>query len=120
MSYYSGFKLRKAVQQLKAGKIVAYPTEAVYGLGCDPLNANAVLHLLHLKKRPVYKGLIVIGSDLAQLEPYVQLDEAMRERILAHLFEPTTWLVPAQHWTPNWLTGDHDTLAIRVTRHRKR
>lgn len=117
MMLYSGFKLGKAVRQLKAGKVIVYPTEAVYGLGCDPLNANAVLTLLHLKKRPVHKGLILIGASLAQLQPYLQLNETVLARITQPSQDAITWVVPAQTWVPNWLTGDHDTLAVRVTQH---
>ncbi|MFZ2727093.1 MAG: Sua5/YciO/YrdC/YwlC family protein [Methylococcaceae bacterium] len=113
----SAFKLRKAVSELKAGRVIAYPTEAVYGLGCDPLNANAVLHLLHLKKRPLHKGLILIGASLEQLQPYVELDDELIAKITARLHEPITWVVPTQAWVPNFLTGDHSSLAIRVTQH---
>jgi L-threonylcarbamoyladenylate synthase len=113
----SAYKLRQTVRALKAGKVIAYPTEAVYGLGCDPLNVNAVLKLLHIKHRPLHKGLILIGASLEQLQAYVTLDDAHRERITASLHEPITWVVPAQSWVSNCLTGDHDTLAIRVTQH---
>ena len=117
MPYCSPYTLRKACEQLKAGQVIAYPTEGVYGLGCDPLQVNAVLKLLHLKNRPVHKGLILIGANLEQLKPYVQLNDTVLARINANLHEPITWLVPAQPWTPNWLTGDHNTLAIRITAH---
>ena len=53
--------MNTVVQQLKAGKVIAYPTEAVYGLGCDPMNEQAVMQLLAIKQRPIEKGLILIA-----------------------------------------------------------
>ena len=64
--------IREAVRQLHAGGIIAYPTETVYGLGCDPFNGHAVLHLLSLKQRAMAQGVILIASELAPLEPLLQ------------------------------------------------
>ena len=66
----SALTLTQSCQYLKDGKVIAYPTEAVFGLGCDPDNQQAVLQLLALKKRPIEKGLILIAANLKQLEPY--------------------------------------------------
>ena len=103
---------------LKSGGILAYPTEAVFGLGCDPDNAWAVQRLLALKQRPVGKGLILIAADFAQLEPFVEpLEASVMSRIWPTWPGPVTWLLPARSVTPCWLTGRHDTLAVRVTAH---
>jgi L-threonylcarbamoyladenylate synthase len=117
MPYHSQFKIRNAVRQLKAGAVIAYPTEAVYGLGCDPLNEAAVMSLLNIKQRPVDKGLILIASSLKQLTPYLILDQPLIERITPSWPGPITWVIPARPWVPNWLTGDHSSLAVRVTAH---
>ncbi|MGD8741831.1 MAG: L-threonylcarbamoyladenylate synthase [Granulosicoccaceae bacterium] len=110
--------LHRAVAVLHAGGIVACPTEAVYGLSCDPLNADAVHTLLALKQRPVHKGLILVASNFRQLEPYLgPLAKPARERVLQSWPGPHTWLWPAREDTPAWLTGTHDTLAVRVTAH---
>lgn len=112
------WQLRQAVRVLHRGGLIAYPTEAVYGLGCDPLNADAVLRLLALKQRPWQKGLILIAADLAQLDPYLlPLDITMRERVTPTWPGPNTWLLPTRDDTPWWLRGEHDTLAVRVTAH---
>ncbi|MGL5781651.1 MAG: Sua5/YciO/YrdC/YwlC family protein, partial [Plesiomonas shigelloides] len=63
--------LEHCVAALRQGEVIAYPTEAVFGVGCDPDNQLAVERLLALKQRPVEKGLILIASDYAQLQPYV-------------------------------------------------
>lgn len=110
--------LHEATRSLRAGGVVAYPTEAVYGLGCDPLNANAVMRLLLCKQRRLDQGLILVASDFAQLEPYLAIpNEKMRKELLASWPGPVTWLVPVQPWVPYWLTGNHDTLAVRITDH---
>jgi L-threonylcarbamoyladenylate synthase len=112
------WQLREAVRVLRHGGLIAYPTEAVYGLGCDPLDADAVLRLLELKQRPWQKGLILIAADLAQLDPFLlPLDDAMRARIVPTWPGPNTWLLPARPETPSWLRGEYDTLAVRVTAH---
>ena len=72
MSYYSPHRLRLAIRTLRQGGVIAYPTEAVYGLGCDPWNAAAVQRLLALKNRSVRKGLIVIAVEIAQLTPFLR------------------------------------------------
>ncbi|MCK5121513.1 MAG: threonylcarbamoyl-AMP synthase [Methylococcales bacterium] len=113
----SSIKIRLAVQKIQAGEIIAYPTEAVYGLGCDPLNEEAVLNLLALKKRSIDKGLILIASSLTQLEPYLQLNDEIRSKVQATWPGPVTWIIPAQTWVPQWLTGQHSSLAVRVTAH---
>lgn len=110
--------LRQAALALRHGGIIAYPTEAVYGLGCDPLNAAAVLRLLALKNRPIEKGLILIASDFQQLAPFVCAPDAdMMRRISATWPGPITWLLPAKAETPAWLRGAHASLAVRVTAH---
>jgi L-threonylcarbamoyladenylate synthase len=111
-------RLQIAARVIRAGGLIAYPTEAVYGLGCDPRNERAVNRLLTLKRRSVHKGLILIAADFAQLEPFLQpLDPPDRARLAATWPGPQTWLVPARTTTPRWLRGRHDTLAVRVTAH---
>lgn len=110
--------LKQAAGVLRHAGIIAYPTEAVYGLGCDPLNATAVFRLLALKNRPVKKGVILIASDFQQLAPFVRTPEpAIMRTISATWPGPVTWLLPAKAETPAWLCGAHDTLAVRVTAH---
>lgn len=117
MSYLSRFKLQQASHQLEMGKLVAYPTEAVYGLGCDPVNEDAVMELLNLKQRSIEKGLILIAAHFEQLTPFLDYDEKILARVQTNFPEAITWVIPAQSWVPKWLTGKHQSLAIRVTAH---
>lgn len=108
----------EAAAKMRSGEIVAYPTEAVFGLGCDPENQLAVERLLSLKTRPVSAGLILIGASFAQFEHWVG---AVSDEQLAMAMEawpgPVTWLFPKGSRAPAWITGAHETLAIRVTSH---
>ncbi|AYA41429.1 L-threonylcarbamoyladenylate synthase type 1 TsaC [Xenorhabdus nematophila] len=108
------------VTALKEGKVIAYPTEAVFGLGCDPDSENAVQELLALKNRPWEKGLILIADNYERLCSYiddVQLSDEQKETIFSFWPGPVTWVIPAKKITPKWLTGKFSTLAVRVTDH---
>ncbi len=97
------------------GAVFAYPTEAVFGLGCDPDNENAVRRLLTIKKRPVSKGLILIASDFSQVSKY--LKPLTNDQNALTLPSATTYVFPALESTPVWLTGNFNSLAVRITRH---
>jgi tRNA A37 threonylcarbamoyladenosine synthetase subunit TsaC/SUA5/YrdC len=80
-----------------AGAVIAYPTEAVFGLGCDPLDAAAVDRLLTIKQRDITKGLILIAADFDALVPFVEpLDDTRMAAIQATWPGPNTWLMPAR------------------------
>ncbi len=114
----SSWHLRKAARLLRNGEVIAYPTEAIYGLGCDPLNPEAVANLLTLKQRHWRKGLILVASDFTQVESFLlPLPENLKQKIFATWPGPVTWLWPARPDTPPWLRGDSDKLAIRLTAH---
>ena len=108
------------LQTLQQGELVAYPTEAVLGLGCDPDNEAAVNALLMLKKRPVEKGLILVAKTYSQLLPYIddaRIPMDMRTEIFSSWPAAITWLLPASKKAPKWITGDSELIAVRVTQH---
>jgi len=110
--------LRQVKAVVQAGGVIAYPTEAVFGLGCDPLNRLAVERLLKLKQRSVKKGVILIAADFSQLEPFLGPLPATRLKAIFSTWPgPNTWLFPIRADTPDWLSGNHETLAVRVTNH---
>jgi len=109
-----------AIPILHSGGIIAYPTEAVWGLGCDPANQQAVMRLLALKQRPIEKGLILVAADLAQLEGWARLETlpaARRQAVLETWPGPQTWVLPADERAPRWITGAHSGIAVRVSAH---
>ena len=97
------------------GGIFAYPTEAVFGLGCDPDNKKAVIRLLEIKQRPINKGVILVASDFSQVKKYLK---PLSNKQLAYT-QPsnTTYIYPALDSAPKWLTGDFNSLAIRISQH---
>ncbi|MEN6586456.1 MAG: Sua5/YciO/YrdC/YwlC family protein [Sulfuricella sp.] len=110
--------LSRVRAHLKQGGVIAYPTESCYGLGCDPSNRRAVMKLLRLKGRPQRKGLILIGSDFSQLQPYAASLSAAQWRTIAPCWPgPVTWILPAARNTPVWLRGSHESIAVRVSAH---
>jgi L-threonylcarbamoyladenylate synthase len=114
----TALQLRAACAALRAGGVIAYPTEAVWGLGCDPLNEAAVMRLLALKRRHWSKGLILVAAEFEQLEPYIQLpSRTAQKRAFATWPGPATWVFPASDLTPMNVSGDRDTVAIRVSAH---
>jgi L-threonylcarbamoyladenylate synthase len=112
------WQLRRAVRTLRGGGIVAYPTEAVYGLGCDPFNEQAVLRLLTMKGRSIEKGLILIAANHEQLKPLLRPQPAdTMAQVFATWPGPNTWILPADARVPVWVTGGGDGVAVRVTAH---
>ncbi|AOM42904.1 L-threonylcarbamoyladenylate synthase type 1 TsaC [Xenorhabdus hominickii] len=110
----------EVITALKEEKIIAYPTEAVFGLGCDPDSENAVQELLALKNRPWEKGLILIADNYERLCSYIdddQLNDMQKETIFSFWPGPVTWVIPAKKTTAKWLTGQFSSLAVRVTDH---
>lgn len=108
----------EAAQRLRDGEVIAYPTEAVWGLGADPLNESAVLRLLALKQRPPEKGLILAAGTRQQVEPFLALlNDAQRERVLATWPGPYTWLFPRPDVIPDWICGTHQSVAVRWSAH---
>lgn len=114
----SAWHIKRAAELLYAGAVVAYPTEAVWGLGCDPLDGEAVARLLAIKRRPLHKGLILIAAHMRQLLPFIEpLTAAFEKNVSATWPGPVTWLLPARSDTPYWLRGAHSSIAVRVTAH---
>jgi L-threonylcarbamoyladenylate synthase len=107
-----------AVDQLRDGRVIAYPTEAVYGLGCDPRNEAALRNLLALKDRPASAGLVLIASKFQQLRPWVaDTDPALVDRAMETWPGPVTWLFPRATGVSDLVAGQHPTVAVRITAH---
>ena len=112
------FHLTLAIKTLNQGGIIAYPTEAVFGLGCIPEDVYSVARILALKGRSVRKGLILVAASLEQLDAYVDYpDNDLRQQIRASWPGPVTWVLPATANVPGWISGYQDTVAVRVSAH---
>ncbi|MBE0486845.1 Sua5/YciO/YrdC/YwlC family protein [Marinobacter sp.] len=115
----SPWQLHCARRTVLAGGVLAYPTEAVWGLGCDPWDQAAVERILQLKQRPVEKGVILVASSVEQvaflLDP---LPKALQQEAERHWPGPVTCLLPdVNRQIPVWVRGQHDSIAVRVSDH---
>lgn len=108
--------LRRAAQTIHNGGVVAYPTEGVFGLGCDPNQHEAVLRILTLKQRDVSAGLILIAADRDQLDGWIN-PTADEQSALSATNKFITWVVTADPRCPDWITGGRSTCAVRITQH---
>lgn len=113
----SPFAIRHAVHQIRHGGVIAYPTDTVYGLGCNPMDIDAVTYLSALKQRDSSKGLILIANKLELFNGYIKELSSNDQEKIQQTKSPTSWIVPAKKNVPHWLTGNSQTLAIRITQH---
>lgn len=129
LNYHDDFtanQIEHIAKFLKSSGVLAYPSESVWGLGCDAFDKKAVEQILSLKKRSVQKGLIVLTDDIKKIMPLLsdlshQQQQTLINQISAqqtHL-QATTWLLPVAKSAsiPKFLTGDFTTLAVRITLH---
>jgi L-threonylcarbamoyladenylate synthase len=110
--------LQQAVSVIRTGGVIAYPTEAVWGLGCDPQNLAAVEKILAIKQRSMAKGLILVAANIEQLRPFFGKMTANQHQLLqANWPGFTTFIVPASQQVPQWIKGDFESVALRVSAH---
>lgn len=105
---------------LREGGVLAYPTEAVFGLGCDPHDEAALNRLFALKERPPTQGVLLIAADFEQVRPYIDFGRVSDEvlaQVRASWPGPNTWIFPRSAHVPAWVAGAHDGIALRVTSH---
>jgi L-threonylcarbamoyladenylate synthase len=110
----SDFCIRHAAHIIRHGGVIAYPTDTIYGLGCDPYNQDAIARLNHIKQRDPDKQFILLAGSIEQVKPLLVLDAAQEKTIVQNT-ESTSWIISASSKAPGWLTGDQHTIAIRIT-----
>ncbi|MBS0394634.1 MAG: threonylcarbamoyl-AMP synthase, partial [Proteobacteria bacterium] len=108
----------RAVALLRAGELVAFPTETVYGLGADARNAAAIAKIYALKRRPAGHPLIVHLADAAQLPLWAAQVPAAAARLAARFWPgPLTLILPRAAGVADALTGGQDSVGLRVPAH---
>lgn len=113
-------KTQQACRHLKAGKLLVYPTESVFGIGCLALNQQALKHLRGVKRRESQKGFIVLCASLEQMLssfPDIHITTEQRARLLTRQAHPTTWLIPYPQKKSPLLLGRNHKIAVRITEH---
>lgn len=111
---------KQAVIALNNEQVIVYPTEAVWGMGCNPQSKEAVEHLLAIKQRPISKGLILIAGQFSQVEKYIDVSKIPaenKEDVFNSWPGPVTWLLPCSEHTPSWISGGSELVAVRITSH---
>jgi L-threonylcarbamoyladenylate synthase len=117
-SYDMRWPIYQASKILKASGVIAYPTETVWGLGCDPFNLASLERILHIKKRDAHKGLILVAANIEQFDFLLHdVDPVLIEKLKASWPGAVTWLVPHNNRVPHLVHGQFDTVAIRVSSH---
>lgn len=109
---------QSAQQAFLAGGLIAYPTEAVFGVGCDPDNNQALERLLAMKQRDPNKGLILLASSFEQLIPYIDQTRLTPDMITSmqnRWPNGVTQVVPKAVNSEPLLSGQFDSIAVRVT-----
>lgn len=102
------------VAPIHRGQVVAYPTEGVFGLGCDAHDRAACERIIELKQRRPEQGMIVLIAEWSQLSDWMlPLNAEQQQRLARHAHDFITWLVPVNEHAPKVLCGEHRTLAVR-------
>lgn len=110
--------LAPVISALRAGGVIACPTEAVWGLSCDPENDEALALLMRIKQRDPAKGVILVAASIGQFQPWLnQLPLALHAPLAASWPGPNTWLVPDNGRSHGLVRGAHERVALRVTDH---
>jgi len=111
-------EISNAVDALRNGGVIAYPTEYCFGLGCDPRNERALERLLTIKQRNKRQGVILIASTYEQVSDYACLESLpLVERVKASWPGPNTWILPAKDDVSSWVRGQHTSIAMRISAH---
>jgi L-threonylcarbamoyladenylate synthase len=118
MQHFDSTQIDQAAAILRAGGVLAYPTEGVYGLGCDPDNRAAFEKIFAIKRRPAAQGVLLIAADFTQVADWIStVPESVLERARAIWPGAHTLIFPASARVPAWVRGEHAGVALRVTSH---
>ncbi|MAD47301.1 MAG: tRNA threonylcarbamoyladenosine biosynthesis protein RimN [Oceanospirillaceae bacterium] len=114
----NSWHLSRAVRAIESGGVIACPTEAVWGLSCDPADNDAIQRILDLKQRPWQKGVLLVASSLEQLHDWIEpLSDDDLQSVWSTWPGPVTWVLPCKEWVSPMLRGIHNTLAVRISGH---
>ena len=113
------FQLRQRLSLLNAGAVIAYPTETVWGLGCLPNDEQALQHLAQIKRRSLNKGFILVSPNIEYCLPYInsKFHLIAKQHITLNTEQATTWLIPKSQKLSSFISGQFNTVAIRISPH---
>lgn len=113
---FSDFSIRHAAFIVKQGGILAYPTDTIYGLGCDPYNPEAVERINTIKNRRANKQFILLAATIEQLKPLIEINNEQQNTITKTI-TATSWIIPASDKAPCWLTDENNNITVRISQH---
>ncbi|WP_066758481.1 L-threonylcarbamoyladenylate synthase [Crocinitomix algicola] len=108
-------EVEKAVNVIKNGGVILYPTDTIWGLGCDPTNEDAIQKLLDLKKRAPGKSFILLVHNEALLQRYVKEIPPICYDLIDHSTRPLTIIYPQGQYVSNQVIAPDGSIAIRIT-----
>ena len=112
-------KIKKVVEVLKKGGVIIYPTDTVYGIGCDIMSKSAVERVCSIRRLDPEKAMLsIICSDMSQISDYtVQIDNALFRLLKQHLPGPYTFVLKANNDVPKLFKNRKKTIGIRIPDH---
>jgi len=110
--------IRKASKVVKNGGLVVYPTDTVYGLGCNPFSARAVKRVFKVKGERKEKPLPILASDIKFIEKIAHINNRARKIAERHWPGPLTLVVPKKPALPNALTCGLASVGVRIPNHK--
>ncbi len=111
------FDIKKVVDVLQGGGTILYPTDTIWGLGCDATNSRAVEKVYRIKERLVDKSLIILVSDLDMLQKYVKEVPEIVVELISSVSEPLTIIYPEACNLPKNVMAVDGSIAIRIPNH---
>ncbi len=106
--------IRKAIEVLNEGGIIVYPTDTVYGIGCDLFNKRAIEKIYEIKKRSVKQPFSFVCSDLSDISQYAVVSNHTYKIMRHFLPGPYTFILGASKLVPKILLPKRKTVGIRV------
>lgn len=113
---FSEADIAAALQVLRRGGIILYPTDTIWGIGCDATNAEAIARIFTLKQRPDHKSMIVLMASERELYRYVAAPEPELFDFLDACKQPTTVIYEGAIGFPEQLTGADGSIGIRIVK----
>lgn len=110
-------EIEKCADMLRAGKVLLYPTDTVWGIGCDATNEEALMKIYHIKRRDERKSMIILLDSAERLPLYVEHIPLVAWDLIPHVSRPTTFIYPTARNLPARLVHDDGTIAIRIVQH---
>ena len=110
-------EVKDVICHLKSGEVIGYPTEAVYGIGCDPWNQSSVEKIAKIKGRKNSQTFLMVASSIGQLTDLIDISK-LSPQVASSWPGHTTWLIKAKENVPYWLQDEQtNKVGIRISNH---